>query len=315
VAFADSDGALVRAADRVSFELRAGEVLGIVGESGCGKSVTLRSLIGLQQPGAILGGSVVLDGRDLVQMSDKEMRRVRGASVGMIFQHAGAALNPVLSVGTQLVEVLRAKAGMGRAAAKKEAISLLERVGIPAASQRVHDYPHQLSGGMQQRVMIALALAPRPALMLADEPTTALDVTVQDQVLNLLAELRRENDLAMILVSHDLNVIAQECDRIAVMYAGRVVEYGSANAVLDHPRHPCTMALMESSLSVQTGGPREALSAAGGQPPSLAHLPSGCSFRDACRYADELCGTASMELDREPPEHGSACIEPERMQS
>jgi oligopeptide/dipeptide ABC transporter ATP-binding protein len=313
IAFVDDDGGVVRAANEVSFDVRRSEVLGIVGESGCGKSATLRSLIGIQEPGRVLGGSAMLLDEDILTLGDGQLEAVRGSKIGMIFQDAGSALNPYLSVGAQLTEVLRVKRGIGRREAKKIAISLLDRVGIPSAAQRLHDYPHQMSGGMRQRIMIALALAPGPLLLLADEPTTALDVTVQDQVLRLLSELRREQEMSMVLVSHDLGVIAQECDSIAVMYAGRVVEYGAVNEVLDRPRHPYTEALMASTLSSRPGGARGPLATIGGAPPDLVDLPPGCPFQPRCAYSDGRCSEAGMHLDRPLPAHGSACIDPERM--
>lgn len=313
VAFAESDGTVLPAVDRVSFDVRAGEVLGIVGESGCGKSVTLRSLIGLQLPGCVIGGQALFKNGDLLAQEKEELAGVRGSEIGMIFQDAGSALSPVLSIGSQLTELLRVKRKLSRRDATTEAVSLLARVGIPSATRRMRDYPHQLSGGMRQRVMIALAVAPRPPLLLADEPTTALDVTVQDQVLTLLSDLRQEENMAMILVSHDLSVVGQECDSLAVMYAGRVVEYGAVADVLDSPRHPCTEALMASTLPAEPTADRSRLPSIEGQPPELAELPTGCSFRPRCRYGDERCASASMVLDRAVPEHGSACIAAERV--
>ncbi len=310
VAFADGDGTIVRAADGVSFDVMPAQVLGLVGESGCGKSATLRSLVGLEAPGKVLAGQALLNGRDVLGLGQDALDRVRGSEIAMVFQDAGSALNPVLSIGSQLKEVLRVKRRLQGAEATREAVALLERVGIPSAAQRMRDYPHQLSGGMRQRVMIAIALAPRPALLLADEPTTALDVTVQDQVLALLAELRREEQMAMVLVSHDLGVVAQECDALTVMYAGHVVEHGSVAEVLDSPRHPYTEALMASTLPARPE-PGRSLHSIKGQPPTLANLPDGCPFVPRCEYAEEACGAASMELDRPVPQHGSACIKPQ----
>jgi peptide/nickel transport system ATP-binding protein len=313
VAFAESNGGVVHAATDVSFDLMPGQVLGIVGESGCGKSVTLRTLIQLQDPGRVLGGEVLLAERDVLTLRRGELEAVRGSEIAMVFQDAGSALSPVLTIGDQMREVLRAKCGMGRAEGTKEAVRLLDRVGIPSAEKRMGDYPYQLSGGMKQRVMIALAVAPRPKILLADEPTTALDVTVQDQVLTLLAELRREREMAMILVSHDLGVIAQECDAIAVMYGGYVVEYGALDAVLDEPRHPYTAALMRSTLPANPTADRAPLEAIPGQPPGSTASPHGCPFAPRCAYADEACEGASMRLDVPIPGHGSACIDPGRM--
>jgi oligopeptide/dipeptide ABC transporter ATP-binding protein len=304
---------VIRAADRVSFDVMSGQAVGLVGESGCGKSATLRSLIGLQEPGAILGGEALLSGRDVLTLGKRELEHVRGSEIAMIFQDAGSALTPVLSIGTQLTEVLRVKRGLGRSDAATEAVHLLERVGIPSAARRMRDYPHQLSGGMKQRVMIALALCAKPQLLLADEPTTALDVTIQDQILALLFDLRREDNMAMVLVSHDLGVIAQECDYVAVMYAGRVVEYGTVSDVLDSPRHPYTRALMNSILPTKPVSQHGLLHSIAGQPPELADLATGCSFRPRCAHAEEACAVASMDLDRDIAGHGSACIFPERV--
>jgi len=313
VGFVDGDGTVIRAANEVAFDVMPAQTLGLVGESGCGKSATLRALIGLEAPGRILAGQALFGGRDVLRLERGELDRVRGCEIGMVFQDAGSALNPVLSVGSQLKEVLRVKRQLHGGEATREAVALLERVGIPSAAQRMRDYPHQFSGGMRQRVMIALALAPKPALLLADEPTTALDVTVQDQVLTLLSDLRREEDMAMVLVSHDLGVVAQECDAITVMYAGRVVEHGTVSEVLDSPRHPYTEALMASTLPAKPAADRSLLHSIKGQPPELAELAVGCPFVPRCEYADERCRAANMKLDRPVSQHGSACIAPERM--
>jgi oligopeptide/dipeptide ABC transporter ATP-binding protein len=313
VAFAEADGTLIRAADGVSFDVPPAGALGLVGESGCGKSATLRSLIGLHHPGRILSGQVFLNGEDIVGVSKDALNAVRGSKVAMIFQDASSALDPVLSIGAQLIEVLKVKRGMHRKPAERAATALLERVGIPSAARRMRAYPHELSGGMRQRVMIAMAIAPKPSLLLADEPTTALDVTVQDQVLSLLSELRQEEQMAMVLVSHDLGIVAQECDYVAVMYAGRIVEYGTIPDVLDAPRHPYTEALLDSTLPTQPASVRTLLHSIRGQPPELADLPAGCPFVPRCDYAQEQCKSASMALDRRIPEHGSACLFPERV--
>jgi oligopeptide/dipeptide ABC transporter ATP-binding protein len=296
----------VRAADSVSFALAPGRTLGLVGESGCGKSVTLRALMGIvPEPGEVVGGRISFEGRDVGGLRGRELERLRGSRMSMIFQDPGASLDPVLTVGTQLVETLRVKAGLSRRAAARRAVDLLDRVGIPSPERRVNDYPHQLSGGMRQRVMIALAVATDPVLLLADEPTTALDVTIQDQILALLADLQEETGMAMILVSHDLAVIGQCCHDVAVMYAGKVVEMGSVDAVLDHPRHPYTAGLL-AAMPDLGAHEHEPLVTIGGQPPDLAALPPGCSFAPRCRFAQERCRQAPMELDR--ADHGSACI-------
>jgi peptide/nickel transport system ATP-binding protein len=307
IAFPHRNG-IALAADRVSFQLVAGQTLGLVGESGCGKSVTCRSIIGLvPSPGVIAGGAIFLEGRELTRMSEAAFRQIRGSEVAMIFQDPMSSLNPVLSVGDQISEVLRAKLGMNRQAAARRTIDLLDRVGIPAASRRVRDYPHQLSGGMRQRVMIALAISCQPKVLLADEPTTALDVTIQDQILSLLADLQEETGMAMIVVSHDLGVIADVCDEIAVIYAGRIVEGGQIDAVLDGPRHPYTQALMAAVPSIDPRARGATLAAIGGEPPDIGSLPRGCSFAPRCLFSRAGCETVSMLLDRVAPEHGSAC--------
>jgi peptide/nickel transport system ATP-binding protein len=301
----------VTAVNDVSFALRAGRTLGLVGESGCGKSVTLRTLIDMApEPARVTGGRVRLDGEDVLGQPRRRLERLRGSRISMIFQDPGASLDPVLSVGTQLTEVLRVKCGLRRHEANAEAVALLERVGIPAAARRVRDYPHQLSGGMRQRVMIALAMATSPDLLLADEPTTALDVTVQDQILALLADLQAETGMAMILVSHDLALIGQHCHEVAVMYAGRIVELGDVDDVLDNPRHPYTAGLLAAMPDVHEHR-GERLVTIGGQPPDLGDLPPGCSFAPRCSHATPDCRTASMALDR--ADHGSACIRAEEV--
>ena len=311
IGFPGSAG-IVRAADDVSFELYPGETLGLVGESGCGKSVTLRSLIGLvPSPGEVLGGQVRFAGRELTGASQRELARIRGTEISMVFQDPASALNPVLSVGNQLGELLRVKRGLGRRDARAEAVRLLTRVGIASAERRVRDYPHQLSGGMRQRVMIALAVACEPKVLLADEPTTALDVTVQDQILSLLRGLQEESGLSVVLVSHDLGVIGQACERVAVMYAGRVVETGRVDDVLERPRHPYTEALHAAVPDVRVNGSREPLAPIGGRPPELDDLPPGCSFAPRCPYAESACASFAMELDAHPSQP-AACIRAHR---
>jgi oligopeptide/dipeptide ABC transporter ATP-binding protein len=300
----------VRAANEVAFEVRAGETLGIVGESGSGKSVTLRALMGLvPKPGRVVSGSARLHGRDLLALRDRELRDVRGHDLAMIFQDPMTSLNPVLTVGSQLVETLRVRRGMSKSAARAQGRELLGRVGIPSPDRRMHEYPHQLSGGMRQRVMIALAVACEPSILLADEPTTALDATVQDQILELLRSLQEELGMAMILVSHDFGVIAQACDLVAVMYAGSLVEYGRYDEVLGQPRHPYTRALQDSVRDI--GDPHvrgSRLKTIGGHPPNLADIGPGCAFAERCPHAAPPCRAGTMRLDRPLSEHGSACI-------
>jgi oligopeptide/dipeptide ABC transporter ATP-binding protein len=309
IGFPTADGGHALAADDVSLSVARGRTLGIVGESGCGKSVTLRALLGiLPPPGRVLAGSARWhDGSDLFRLSRREQRAIRGREIAMIFQDPQNSLNPVYTIGDQLTEVLTTRNGLGRREAKRQAVELLERVGIPAAPRRLRDYPHHLSGGMRQRVMIAIATAGDPLLLLADEPTTALDVTIQDQILGLLADLQAESGMALIIVSHDLGVIGQSCDRVAVMYAGRIVETGDVDEVLSAPRHPYTAGLLAAVPRMPGEAGRGALSPIQGQPPVITDLPRGCSFRPRCRYERDGCAEIAMTLDRPPDEHGSAC--------
>jgi peptide/nickel transport system ATP-binding protein len=309
VDFPTADGDAL-AANQVGFDVWPGEMLGIVGESGCGKSVSLRALVGLVPfPGEVVDGEITWQGEvDLLQLDRKRRREMRGTDISMVFQDPWESLDPVYSVGDQLMEVLRKRARLPRDQARLRAIELLDRVGIPSANARLRDYPHQLSGGMRQRVMIAIAIACKPALLLADEPTTALDVTIQDQILSLLADLRKNDGLSIVLVSHDLGVIAQTCDRVAVMYAGRVVETGLINQVLDSPRHPYTAALIASAPRMAGGGGRpDRLRAIDGTPPSIGQLPTGCTFAPRCVYARDVCADVDMSLDKDPSAHASAC--------
>ncbi len=307
IGFADARGVLL-AADRINLQLHPNETLGLLGESGCGKSVTLRSILGLvPYPGEVIAGSIRWQGRELRGIPRHELERIRGREISMIFQDPTACLNPVLMVGDQLRETLRAKLKISSGEAKHRSIELLDHVGIPSPEQRLGLYPHQLSGGMRQRVMIAIAIACQPQLLLADEPTTALDVTIQDQILTLLAELQRETGMAVILVSHDVGVVAQNCDTVAVMYAGRIMEYGAAQAVMRSPRHPYTRGLLAAVPTLDRPGERQTLASIPGQPPNLAALPPGCPFQPRCPLAREACATIPVELDRRYPEHGSAC--------
>jgi oligopeptide/dipeptide ABC transporter ATP-binding protein len=281
----------VRAVDDVSFTLDAGKTLGLVGESGSGKTVTALSVMGLLEAAGRVeaGSSVVFQGRELVGLDDAQLRTIRGSKMTMIFQEPSRSLNPVLPVGWQIVETLRAHEGMSRSAATARAAELLDLVGIPEPNTRLRDYPHQLSGGMCQRVMIAMALACKPKLLIADEPTTALDVTVQAQILDLMRELRETFSMAVLLITHDLGVVAQIADDVAVMYAGKIVETGPVGAVFAAPQHPYTEALMRSTplLGMRyTGRPLHAIA---GQVPSLHAMPSGCRFRARCEYSFDLC--------------------------
>jgi oligopeptide/dipeptide ABC transporter ATP-binding protein len=299
---------LAIASNAISFVLGAGETMGLVGESGSGKSVTCRSILGLvPEPGRIVGGSVRFQGRELLTLSERALRSLRGAEISMIFQDPMSSLNPVYSVGEQITEPLRIHRGLTRRAAREEAVRLLQRVEIPAARARVESYPHELSGGMRQRVMIAIAISCRPKLLLADEPTTALDVTIQDQILSLLLELQAEEGMAILLVSHDLGVIAQTCDRVAVMYAGYVVEEAGTEVLFARPAHPYTVALLQALPELAAQREDRRLVPIRGQPPDLVGLPEGCPFAPRCDLARPACAEVSMELLELAPGHGTAC--------
>jgi oligopeptide/dipeptide ABC transporter ATP-binding protein len=303
--FATPRGVL-RAVDGVSFELYPGETFGIVGESGSGKSVTCRSLIGLLPvPPAAMVGTVMYGGRDLVKLSRSSMQKVRGAHISMIFQDPMTSLNPVMRVGDQVEEALQAHTSMRHAERRHAVVELLRRVRIPMAEQRIDDYPHQFSGGMRQRVLIAIALASKPRILLADEPTTALDVTIQDQILSLLLGLQREFGMSMILVSHDLGVIAGSCTRVAVMYAGQIVEMADTATLLTRPKHPYTVGLLRSLPDRETRS--RYLTPISGSPPDLVDPPAGCRFFDRCPLHEEACRTWKTELLSAGPQHMSRC--------
>ena len=285
-----TDDGIVRAVGGVSFGVEAGKTLGIVGESGSGKSVTNLAVMGLvpQPPGRVTGGTAHYDGRDLLRMSLADISAIRGNRLAMIFQDPMTALNPFLTVERQLSEVTQRHLGHDRSTARRHAIEMLERVGISGASQRIDEYPHQFSGGMRQRVMIAMALACKPDVLIADEPTTALDVTIQAQILDLMKELQRDEGTAIVLITHDLGLVANMCDRVVVMYGGKIVEESATEHMFAHPRHPYTVGLLESVLRVDEALDSR-LRAIEGQPPDPAHLPAGCAFQPRCDWCLDRC--------------------------
>lgn len=301
---------VVNAVGDVSFEVREGEIFGLIGESGCGKSVTCRSLIGLiQEPGKIINGSIQYKGSELRDLNKHRFETVRGHEISMIFQEPMTTLNPVVKIKTQLTE------GMDKSLTKAEkeakALELLKLVGISSPEERLNAYPHELSGGMRQRVMIAIALASDPKLLLADEPTTALDVTIQDQIIKLLLELREKLNMSMILVTHDMGVASQMCDRMAVMYAGYIMEAADVRDIFLSPRHPYTYGLM-SSLPIR-GNKGDKLQSIKGAPPNLNDMPTGCPFHPRCQYCDETCKKVFPELKEVSPGHMSRCHHVEKM--
>nr|WP_221200149.1 ABC transporter ATP-binding protein [Nocardioides soli] len=299
VHFPTVDG-IVKATDGLSFDLEKGKTLGIVGESGSGKSVSSSAILGLhRKTSAMVSGEILLDGTDLLKLSDEQMRRRRGKDVAMIFQDPLSAMHPYYTVGNQVAEAYRVHHNVSKKVAKARAVEMLDRVGIPQPDRRVDDYPHQFSGGMRQRAMIAMGLINNPSLLIADEPTTALDVTVQAQILDLLQDLQKEFESAVIIITHDLGVIAEMADDVLVMYAGRAVEYGSGNEILTHPEMPYTWGLLSSVPDV-TGDTEARLIPIPGNPPSLLNPPSGCAFHPRCAHRDkvpgDLCVTTLPEL-------------------
>ncbi|MCX7682868.1 MAG: ABC transporter ATP-binding protein [Anaerolineae bacterium] len=307
--FFTQDG-VVHAVNGISYELREGECLGIVGESGCGKSVSVLSLMRLipEPPGKIAGGEILFRGRDLLKLSQDEMRSVRGAEIAMIFQEPMTSLNPVLTIGFQIMEALKLHQGMNNKEARARAAELLTMVGIPQAADRLDDYPHQFSGGMRQRVMIAMALSCNPSLLIADEPTTALDVTIQAQIVDLVKRLRDQLGMAVIWITHDLGVIARLAERVIVMYAGYIVEEAPVKELYGYPRHPYTIGLL-GSLPRLDAPPGTKLVSIRGQPPDLVFLPQGCPFADRCDYVQERCRREMPPLEFVGIEHKVACWE------
>ncbi len=304
---------VVQAVDGISYDVAPGETVAVVGESGCGKSVSAMSILRLipNPPGKIVGGQILFDGRDLLSLSESEMRAVRGKDIGMIFQEPMTSLNPVLTIERQLTETLEQHLGTSREAGHARALELLRLVGISEPERRLKQYPHHLSGGMRQRVMIAMALACEPKLIIADEPTTALDVTIQAQILELMKDLTRQLGVAMVIITHNLGVVARYADRVNVMYAGRIVESGDAEQIYHNPKHPYTLALLRSvpRMDARRGG---RLHPVVGQPPDLTKLDAGCSFRPRCKFASAQCAAAKPELVEVAPGHVTACWERDR---
>ena len=302
---------VVRPVDGVSFTVAPGEAVGLVGESGSGKSMTLKAILGVLPPEAkVTAGNVVLDGTDLTGLSNSRLNKVRGRRIAMIFQEPMSALNPVMRVGNQIAEGPRVHLGMSRAQSVRRALELMRRVGIPDPERRFRAFPHEFSGGMRQRVMIAIALSSDPELILCDEPTTALDVTIQDQILRLLAQLCRESGTSLVFVTHDLPVVAQICHQVAVMYAGRIVEQGTVSEVFRSPLHPYTLGLLKSAPDVDQ--PDQSLVPIPGSPPSLLSPPSGCRFHPRCKFAEEDCKVSDPPLRLLDAGRSTACLHYER---
>lgn len=303
-----TDAGVVKAVDGISYYVEEGETIGLVGESGCGKSVSALSVMRLipQPPGRIVGGEVIFDGKNLLRATGKEMQHVRGGKIAMIFQEPMTSLNPVLTIGRQLSEALEIHLGMDKQDARKRSIELLQLVAIPDAEKRLDDYPHQLSGGMRQRVMIAMALSCNPKLLIADEPTTAVDVTIQAQLLEIMKDMTERFGTSLILITHNLGVIARYAQRIYIMYAGKIVETGLASEVFSAPRHPYTKGLL-ASVPRLDAPPGAKLTAIEGEPPDMAYLPLGCSFRPRCNYAVERCTQEAPPLKLLADKHYAAC--------
>ena len=303
-------GYVAKAVDDVSLTIKAGDTLGLVGESGCGKSVTAHAIIRLvpEPPGKIVGGEILLKDLNLLELSESQMRDVRGNRISMIFQEPMTSLNPVYSVGDQVGEVIRIHEKLSRAETRNRVVEAFQLVGIPVPEKRIRDYPHQMSGGMRQRVMIAMALACNPELMIADEPTTALDVTIQAQILDLMNKLKRETGAAILFITHDLGVIAEMAQSVAVMYAGKIVEYTDVRTLFSNPKHPYTVGLMQSIPVLGKETPSHRLAAISGVVPSLLDLPSGCLFSDRCPDVFSDCHQVEPEMFRISDHHTARCL-------
>ena len=302
-----TEGGVARAVEGVDLFINRGETLGLVGESGCGKSVTSLAVMRLipQPPGSIHAGSVRYDGRELLELTEREMQHIRGKCIAMIFQDPTASLNPVYTIGYQITEAIRAHGSVGRSDAARQAAELLERVQIPSPEKRIDDYPHQLSGGMRQRAMIAMAIACRPGLLIADEPTTALDVTIQAQIMELFGRIKSETDMSILLVTHDLGIVAEVADRVAVMYAGRIVETAPVDELFARPLHPYTRGLMRCIPRLDR--PDDALHVIPGTVPDPARKPPGCPFHPRCELAHDRCCTTMPPTAEPAPGHSVAC--------
>ena len=298
----------VKAVDGVSFEIEEGKTLGLVGESGCGKSVTALSIMRLvpSPPGRVVGGEIFYRGRDLLKLKGEAMRKIRGNEISMIFQEPMTSLNPVFTIGNQIGEAIRLHQGLGKKETREKTIEMLQLVKIADPGSRIDDYPHQLSGGMRQRVMIAMALSCNPSLLIADEPTTALDVTIQAQILELMKELQEKLGMSLLLITHDLGVVAEQADEVAIMYAGKVVERAKAKAIFDRPLHPYTVGLLNSLPGV-AGNKKKRLIAIPGMVPSPLELPSGCRFRDRCPKAAGICAEGEPQLVEKGKDHWVSC--------
>lgn len=297
----------VKAVDGVSFKMARGEALGLVGESGCGKSTAAHSILRLvRTPGRIVGGEILFDGKDLLKKSEREMRKIRGGEIAMIFQNPTTSMNPVYTVGSQIAEAIRLHQDVKKREVKEKVVEMLDKVGIPDPAKRVEDYPHEYSGGMCQRAMIAMSLSCNPKLLIADEPTTNLDVTIQAQILDLMRALRKEFDASVILIGHDFGVISELCDNIVVMYAGKIVEYADLATIFKEAKHPYTQALLESipRLDIET----ERLRIIPGDVPRLINPPPGCRFHERCEYAMEVCSKREPPIIEIEPGHQVACF-------
>jgi len=304
-----TDAGVVKAVDGVDLEIHKGETLGVVGESGSGKSITAMSIMRLipEPPGKIVSGEVIFNGKDLIKASEHEMMKIRGNEIAMIFQDPMTSLNPVLTVGEQIMEAIVLHQKVSRSEAKKRAIEMLKKVGIPEAQSRVNNYPHQFSGGMRQRVMIAMALSCNPKLLIADEPTTALDVTIQAQILDLMNNLKKDFGTAIMLITHDLGVVAELCQKVLVMYAGNTVEYTDAKALFAAPKHPYTWGLL-GSLPKLDASETQRLEPIEGQPPDLRHLPKGCNFAPRCKHKKAICEQQKPSLLEIEAGHFVSCF-------